>query len=171
MGGNELSFEISRTAPPAHLFPSVQGETTCRRNSVAPCASLPLPPLKRKKSFCISREVPGAHPAPSQSPSIHSANRQSGRRGDGDGVRTQLVATELQRRYCEQDIPKQLEEADIWCCTLVLGPPQNGPVLSGNLVIFSASLARLQIWVFVGGAATWPRISNFLRGVQRERCM
>lgn len=51
----------------------------------------------------------------------------------------------LQRRYYEQDIPKQLEEADIWCCALVLGPPQNGPVLSGNLVIFSASLARLQL--------------------------
>lgn len=30
--------------------------------------------------------------------------------------------------YYEQDIPKQLEGADIWCCALVLGPPQNGPV-------------------------------------------
>ncbi|KAE8300015.1 hypothetical protein D5F01_LYC00146 [Larimichthys crocea] len=37
----------------------------------------------------------------------------------------------LQPRHYEQGIPKQLEGADIWCCALVLGPPQNGPVLSG----------------------------------------
>lgn len=50
----------------------------------------------------------------------------------------------LQPQNYGQGIPK-LEGANIWCGALVLGPPQKGPVLSGNLVIFSASLTRLQL--------------------------
>lgn len=42
---------------------------------------------------------------------------------EGTGARAAAV-----KQHYEQDIPKQLEGAVIWCCALVLGPPQNGPV-------------------------------------------
>ena len=42
----------------------------------------------------------------------------------------------------------ELEGYDIWCCALVLGPPQNGLLLSGNLVILSASLRLVSNYRF-----------------------
>lgn len=83
----------------------------------------------------------------SQHPACHpvSTLEEGDSIGDGEGREPAVATTMLQPRYNEQGIPKQLEGADIWCCALVLGPPQNGPVLSGKLVIFSASLARLQL--------------------------
>lgn len=137
-----MFFGISRTVPLAYRFPSVQGEKNMQTQQCRALCQSPPPVLG--KSFCVfHREIPGAHPTPSQSPNIQ---RQSGRQGDGERRQPAAAATAmLQPRYYKQDIPKQLEGGDIWCCALVLGPPQNGPALSGNLVIFGASLARLHL--------------------------
>ncbi|KAF3852256.1 hypothetical protein F7725_005611 [Dissostichus mawsoni] len=56
-----------------------------------------------------------------------------GRDSRGERKDPAVATAMLQPGFYEQDIPKQLEGADIWCCALVLGPPQNGPVQSGNL--------------------------------------
>lgn len=108
----------------------------------------PPPVLKKKKASAFPTE---RSPVRTQQPASHPISileRDKDRktaRERGERKKQAAAAVMLLRRYYEQDIPKQLEEADIWCCALVLGPPQNGPVLSGNLVIFSASLARLQL--------------------------
>ena len=148
--GGQIVFG-NKSDSPWPVSPLPREENNC----VAPCASLPLslspslarslllaPPLK--KSFPTERS-PVRPQHPRQSPNIHCGKRQPGRQG-AEWRRQSAAAMLLllQPRHSEQDIPKQLEGADIWCCALVLGPPQNGPVLSGNLVIFSASLARLQ---------------------------
>lgn len=149
-----MSLGRSRTVPPPPGLspPLCPRRKTCRRNSVAACVSLsPLPPSsqtslplikKKKKASAFPTErspVRTQHPHP-----VSILCRDEW----GDGGRTEpagSTAMLLQPRYYEQGIPKQLEGADIWCCALVLGPPQNGPVQSGNLVIFSASLASLQL--------------------------
>lgn len=123
-----------------------------------PAPSPPSPPAlhpfqkkkkrKERKKSCVShREIPCAHPA-THPISILGRDRQptgqdrTGRRNEEGACCCYCHAA---ASILEQGIPKQLEGADIWCCALVVGPPQNGPVLSGNLVIFSASLARLQL--------------------------
>lgn len=135
-----MSFRSSRTVPPppAYIFLSVRGEkhaTVSRLYQSTPHS----PPLKKKKNLLRfpPREIPSAqarHPI-----SI------LGRDSRGERKDPAVATAMLQPGFYEQDIPKQLEGADIWCCALVLGPPQNGPVKSGNLVIFSASLAALQL--------------------------
>lgn len=145
-GTNFLLEEVGQSLRPIFSPISKGGGGTCRRNSVAHCASLPppaLPPLKKKKKYAFAFPTE-RFPVRTQHPASHPISILE---RDSRGERTEpAVATAmLQPLYYEQDIPKQLEGADIWCCALVVGPPQNGPVLSGNLVIFSASLARLQL--------------------------
>lgn len=147
-GGNELSFGISRTVPPGPSFPLCSRRKNMQTQQCRALCQSP-PPVLTKMHFPPRdpRCAPSTQPA-TQYPFWKETFRKTGIRREKkrEGDRKQAAAAAmLQRRYCEQDIPKQLEEADIWCCALVLGPPQNGPVLSGNLVIFSASLARLQL--------------------------
>lgn len=93
-------------------------------------------------------------------PSIHYGQTET---------REKVAATVIQQpRDWEQDIPKQLEGGDLCCCALMWGPPQNGPVLSANLVIFSASRSS-PIIGSVRGAAKWPSVRNLLRERTRKR--
>ena len=126
---------------------SVHGEKTCRRTQQ--CRGLcQSPPPTLIKCFCIVLPR-GSRCAPSRSPQyplLRETNRRQREREEpaGPAAAAAAPAAMLQPRNYGQGIPK-LEGANIWCGALVLGPPQKGPVLSGNLVIFSASLARLQL--------------------------
>lgn len=147
-GPGTVLWNKSDSPPGPSFFLSVQREKTCRRNSVEPCASLPppaLPPFLQEKN---ERErqllrFPTRDPPVRTQPLTQYPFWNGGREKKAPCLRR--CCCRRAAAFLEQDIPKQLERADIWCCALVLGPPQNGPVLSANLVIFSASLARFQL--------------------------
>lgn len=148
-GGRELSYGISRTVPLVHLFSCLSKEkkhADATVSSLVPVSHPPSLPSRKKReregerAFAFPNErSPRAHPA------THPISILEGGREKKAPCLRRCCCCRRAAAFLEQDIPKQLERADIWCCALVLGPPQNGPVLSANLVIFSASLARFQL--------------------------
>lgn len=151
-GGRELSCGISRTVPLVHLFSCLSKEkkhADATVSSLVPVSHLPpsLPSfLQEKKERERERELllfPTRDPPVRTQPLTQYPFWKGGREKKAPCL--PRCCCRRAAAFLEQDIPKQLERADIWCCALVLGPPQNGPVLSANLVIFSASLARFQL--------------------------
>lgn len=145
MGGNCLLEDVGRRTPPSSpppvpvLPPRPRSKNMQTQQCRGSCQLPPTPPTPLDKMFLhFPTDTFPVRPAGPRCPWRKTDRRKR------SPVPPPPPPPPLQPQHSGQGIPK-LEGANICCGALVLGPPQKGPVLSGNLVIFSASLTRLQL--------------------------